>query len=127
MPHATRDEIEDWFVDWMGRLGLTGWTMRFDYPKKDDDTDMKIRFAQDRCTVVVSVYPTVFKTQSRLKAWRDCCHECLHLAFASMDDMIVDYVGVGRVFDQYRREFERSIDRLAGCLIGMQPLSEEKT
>jgi len=124
--HATREEVEEWFVEWAGRLGLEGWTLLFAYPKQDSDSDMKISITQDRCTGVLSVYPTVFKVQLRSKAWRDVCHECFHLAFASMDDMIVDYVGVGEVFRQYRRELERCIDRLAGCLTGMYPVPDAK-
>jgi len=121
---ATREEVENWFVLWMGCVGLNGWTVRFDYPSRGDNTDMRINWTQDRCTAVLAVYPAVFKKVSRAKAWRDACHEALHLAFALMDDQIVEYVGVGRVFQRYRDALEVCIDRLAGCLTGMYPVPE---
>jgi len=126
--HTTREEIEGWFVEWMGHVGLTGWTVRFDYPRyQDTKTDMKVNWTPDRCTVVLTIYPSVFKEVSRAKAWRDCCHEGLHLSFASMDDQIVYYIGEGEAFRQYRREWERCIDRLAGCLTGMYPVPDAET
>jgi hypothetical protein len=121
---ATQEEVENWFVLWMGRLGLNGWTVRFDYPSRGTGSDMKLSWTQCRCVAVLTVYPAVFKQVSRAKAWRDTCHEGLHLAFALMDDEIVEYVGGGRVFQRYRDAQEVCIDRLAGCLTGMMSVPE---
>ena len=116
----TKEELESWVLLWIADLGLCGWTIRMDYPKQDDDTDMRINWTEDRCIAVLSVFPRVFN-QSRARAWHCICHEMLHMAFAPMDDVIVSYIGVARVFDQYRDASERCIDRLAGCLCQLIP------
>jgi hypothetical protein len=124
--HPTVADVEDWVLFWRDRLGLRDWTIRLHFPKKQDErTEGLISWSQGYCTATLKLWPCFFK-EERVFAFKIVLHELLHLPFAHLQDEMCAHVGEGIVFETFKRQLERAVDRLASALAFVTPLPEKE-
>jgi hypothetical protein len=122
--HATHEDIDRWIDFWGNRLGLTGWTIKTIYLRRDTEAAAEMDWSEGYSSAILTISPYLFRVPSRFGAWRIICHEVLHLCFAAVADELCEQIGNRIVYKGYKRQMERAIDRLAGSLAAETPITE---
>jgi len=122
---ATREDVDRWIDFWGNRFALNGWTIKMKYPARDEgQSAAEINWSEGYCAATLTIWPCFFKDSTRYGAWRIICHELLHLAFAPVADELCQQIGDRIVYNGYKRQMERAIDRLAGGLAAVTPMPD---
>lgn len=123
--HPTREDVDRWIDFWGNRFALNGWTITTVYPARDVERSYaEINWSEGYCSATLTLWPSFFKDRSRFGAFRIIAHELLHLCFAAVADELCQQIGDRIVYQSYKRQMERAIDRFAGGLAAVTPIPE---